>query len=250
VSGSSLALDGNLVSLSREDWHSRWRQLWFAQPGLLECDISRESLGVWHDRKATRDEEDNQWEAALWHLGRMAKLKFEVPRERVDRLRRFQRAWRFAPTVREVHSLETYPAPTDEERRAITKEALTAPLWVAPGPFVDFAYFLPERTDYVAGYVAREIVTDASCVVRILLGSNDGVRLWMDDTPVFDFVRARYAIPDEDTKEVPLSPGRHVLLIEVSQTERAWGLYFRIEDLQGRSLTLTDSGRLEALHIR
>jgi hypothetical protein len=67
----------------------------------------------------------------------------------------------------------------------------------------------------------------------ILLGSDDGVRLWVNDELVHTNPTYRGAAPDQDRVAVNLKKGWNKVLIKVLQGAGGWGYYFRFSDPKG-----------------
>jgi len=66
--------------------------------------------------------------------------------------------------------------------------------------------------------------------VTLLLGSDDGLRLWVNDLLVHTNPSYRGAYPDQDRVRVNLKAGWNKILIKVLQGGGAWGYYLRIPD--------------------
>ena len=64
----------------------------------------------------------------------------------------------------------------------------------------------------------------------LLLGSDDGVRLWVNDILVHNNPTYRGAYPDQDRIQVNLKAGWNKILIKVLQGSGGWGYYLRIAD--------------------
>ncbi len=67
----------------------------------------------------------------------------------------------------------------------------------------------------------------------LLLGSDDGVRLWVNDQLVHTNPVYRGAYPDQDRVKVSLKAGWNKVLIKVLQGAGGWGYYLRIPDPKG-----------------
>jgi len=66
--------------------------------------------------------------------------------------------------------------------------------------------------------------------VLLLLGSDDGVKLWVNDALVHTNPTYRGAYPDQDKIRVHLKAGWNKILIKVLQGAGGWGYYLRIPD--------------------
>ena len=179
----------------------------------------------------------------------------ELQRVEPDSLRRaqrllagpFVRKWRFAPDSCSWKTFSAFASVANEDLRAIEAAASQADLRGAEDgtPFVDFTRHFPEgqRTS-VAGYALRTIRLDQPRRIKIHTGSDDALRLWLNGTCIADVLRLRQARPDSECTLADLQPGENRILVEVSQAGGAWGLYLRVEDVDGGSLCLTDDGEL------
>jgi hypothetical protein len=68
---------------------------------------------------------------------------------------------------------------------------------------------------------------------HVLLGTDDGVRLWLNDRLVHENPAYRGAYPDTDKIKVTLRPGWNKVLIKVLQGAGGWGFYLRFTDPDG-----------------
>jgi hypothetical protein len=67
-------------------------------------------------------------------------------------------------------------------------------------------------------------------IYRMLVGSDDGVRIWINGGLVHTNPAYRGAYPDQDRISVPLKKGWNSLLIKVLQGGGGWGFYVRFVD--------------------
>jgi hypothetical protein len=68
---------------------------------------------------------------------------------------------------------------------------------------------------------------------HILLGSDDGVRVWLNDELVHSNPAYRGHYPDQDKVKVSLRKGWNKVLIKVLQGDGGWGFYLRFADPDG-----------------
>ena len=66
------------------------------------------------------------------------------------------------------------------------------------------------------------------------IGSDDGVRIWINEDVVHTNPAYRGAYPDQDTFSVHLNQGWNRILIKVLQGAGGWGFYARFVDPDGR----------------
>jgi hypothetical protein len=191
-------------------------------------------------------EDDIEWEAAAWHLERLAALGEKVG-PRLERLQEFVRTWHWVPRPEPWEDIKDFVPIDNGRRRAIEESALAARKVTSRGPMIQFATRFPRSAMNVAAYVARRIIAEGPRKIRIRAGSDDAIRIWVNGVPVLAKLVFRGALPDQDEAEADLRPGENVLLVEVSNAGGGWHLYLRLEDSSGRKLRLTDDDRLVPL---
>ena len=89
---------------------------------------------------------------------------------------------------------------------------------------------------YALGWLSAP--EDTSAVM--LVGSDDGVRVWINDALVHSNPAYRGATPDQDRIPVSLRKGRNKVLIKVLQGAGGWGYYVRFADPDGKFRWTTD----------
>jgi hypothetical protein len=102
---------------------------------------------------------------------------------------------------------------------------------LAAGPegFVDLdAHFDPN--DWVLAYAYTEIVSPAELDTDMVIGSDDGIKIWLNGTLVHDNHVHRGWAPDQDRIAVHLNEGTNTLLVKVDEGGGAWGFSVRIVD--------------------
>lgn len=157
----------------------------------------------------------------------------------------FVTRWQFATLTRRWSDHGQFVSLNAAELQEIEASALAAPVVDSESRFVDFATQVPtERTNNVAGYAFRTVHAKEAMKVRMLTGSDDALRTWLNGRVVVSALALRAAAPDTDSNEVELPAGENRLLVEVSQAGGGWGLYLRFEDAAGKRLRLTDAGEL------
>jgi WD40 repeat protein len=246
LSGQRIAEARRLVQLTPQEWMDRWRQLRRRRPELVSFDRSEDAARAWHRRHAERCREREEWQAAEWHLRRLAALG-EKDEPSMLRLRTHVRAWRFARTMLPWPDPGSFPALDAALRETVEAEALAAELSTSPSPRVDFCRRFPEALDGTAAYAARAIFCERPRKVWFLVGSDDAIRVWVNGSLIHESLVRRSAVPDQEEAEAELREGENRLLVEVANDVGPWALFLRIEDGGGQILCLTDDGRLEPL---
>ncbi len=80
---------------------------------------------------------------------------------------------------------------------------------------------------------------------RLLTGSDDSLRVWVNGRLCQSRLALRPARPDEDRAPVELQAGDNLVLVEVSNATGGWGLFFRLEDAAGRKLRVAPDGTVQ-----
>ncbi len=81
-----------------------------------------------------------------------------------------------------------------------------------------------------AGYALVYVYTPKGTESVLLIGSDDGVAVWLNGTEIHRNDVNRPAIPDEDAVLCYLNAGWNEVLCKVSQEGWGWGLYLRFTD--------------------
>jgi hypothetical protein len=89
-----------------------------------------------------------------------------------------------------------------------------------------------------------EVHSDRPRTLRLLTGSDDALRVWVNGTLVTQALELRPARPDQDATEIELNAGINRLFVEVSQATGDWGFYARLEDLDGNPVRVNEKGQI------
>ena len=91
--------------------------------------------------------------------------------------------------------------------------------------YIDLAKLFSPKKDVVS-YAYRTVNLPEAKVLKFGVGSNDGVRVWINGKLVLDRKVLRPAVPNEDQISVPMKKGENAILVKVDQTGNKWGFYF------------------------
>ena len=94
---------------------------------------------------------------------------------------------------------------------------------------VDFATYL-KPVDWTVAYALTYVWSPDERDTKIFAGSDDGIRIWLNDELVHHNLVKRGPIPDNDKAVGLLKKGWNKLLVKVEQGEGWWGFYLRIPD--------------------
>jgi HEAT repeat protein len=87
-----------------------------------------------------------------------------------------------------------------------------------------------------AGYLKAQIVSTQECNAALLLGSDDGVKAWLNGGVVFSTNVDRGEIPDQDMAPVQLKQGTNNLMLKISQGGGGWSARARIVGYDGQPI--------------
>jgi hypothetical protein len=99
----------------------------------------------------------------------------------------------------------------------------------------DLAAFFPEQANCVA-YLKTRIVAPANCDAALLLGSDDGVKAWVNGSLVHGNNVDRGLVVDQDMAPIQLRAGPNELLLKVTQGGGGWAACARIVASDGRPI--------------
>ncbi len=86
-----------------------------------------------------------------------------------------------------------------------------------------------------AVYLTRELATTDDRSVTLFFGSNDGIRVWLNDQEILNNNASRGVQADEDRVDTTLRPGSNTLLVKISNLGNRSGFYFRSMAAAGRA---------------
>ncbi len=84
--------------------------------------------------------------------------------------------------------------------------------------------------DYTVAYALTYVWSPDERPTKVFVGSDDGVRIWLNDELIHHHLVKRGPIPDNDKAEGVLKKGWNKLLVKVEEGEGWWGFYLRIPD--------------------
>lgn len=91
--------------------------------------------------------------------------------------------------------------------------------------YIDFAKLF-QPSENVVAYAYREMQVEDDKNMKIGIGSNGGVRVWINGKFVLDRSVSRKAEPNQDVVSIPLKKGKNTILVKVDQLAGGWGFYF------------------------
>src|SRR5205085_10266398 len=79
-----------------------------------------------------------------------------------------------------------------------------------------------------ASYMSVEVESPADQDAEILLGTDDGAKLWVNGKEVFATDATRAAAPGQDAVKVKLVKGKNTVLLKVANGNNPHGFYFTL----------------------
>ena len=99
----------------------------------------------------------------------------------------------------------------------------------AEGDHLDLGTHVAREAPMLA-YVAVVVTAPVARVARVMLGSDDGARVWCNGALVWTHAVHRPLGPDQDAFDVPLRAGRNLLLVKIKNDDGGFGLMLRVAD--------------------
>lgn len=103
---------------------------------------------------------------------------------------------------------------------------------VPSGDMVNLWVVFPGQVDCVA-YLKTQVIAPQDCDALLLLGSDDGVKAWLNGAVVHANNTDRGAVPDQDTAPIQLKKGANLLMLKITQGQGGWVACARIVSKEG-----------------
>jgi len=87
--------------------------------------------------------------------------------------------------------------------------------------------------EFVVCYAVSYIHSDRDTTVPLLLGSDDGAKVFLNGNELYRFLDVRIAAPDQDTIPLALKKGWNELLVKVENNFGGYAFYTRVIDRDG-----------------
>ena len=102
---------------------------------------------------------------------------------------------------------------------------------------MNLAALFPGRENCVA-YLKTQVLCPAATEAMLLLGSDDGVKVWLNGEDVHSNNVDRGEVVDQDAAAVHLRKGENELLLKVTQGGGGWSARARIVGTNGQPIEL------------
>lgn len=91
------------------------------------------------------------------------------------------------------------------------------------------------KPDYAVAYALAEIKTDSAFTAFLAIGSDDGVKVWLNGKLVHRNWVGRALMPDQDVLPITFIKGSNQLVLKVQDVVRDWGFTVRFLDREALS---------------
>lgn len=88
-----------------------------------------------------------------------------------------------------------------------------------------------------AAYLRNQIWSEREQRVRLELGSDDGIKAWLNGELIHAHRASRGVSPGDDMVEITLRPGWNPLLLKITQSTGSWGACARLRNLDGSNVS-------------
>ena len=122
-----------------------------------------------------------------------------------------------------VGAVAVFDIPFGPEKPGETVKWYAAPA----GDTINLMGFFPNQTDCVA-YLKTEIIAPEATDAILLMGSDDGIKAWLNGTVVHSNNIDRGQIVDQDMAPIKLKQGSNELMLKVTQGGGGWSVCTRI----------------------
>jgi len=110
--------------------------------------------------------------------------------------------------------------------------------WVLVNPDEDHAYWRVDFNDIFPGenkvaYLKTTIVSPADQEAKLFIGSDDGVKVWLNSELIHENNTERGLMPDEDKMDIQLKKGDNTLMLKITQGVGGWEASAAVCDMDG-----------------
>jgi putative heme-binding domain-containing protein len=96
------------------------------------------------------------------------------------------------------------------------------------GGYVDLAAHFAGKSANIVSYLTREFESPADQEATIVLGTDDGAKLWLNGKLVYTSKLTRAAAPEQDTVKVKLKKGANRLVLKINNGDGPHGFYLTL----------------------
>jgi putative heme-binding domain-containing protein len=97
-----------------------------------------------------------------------------------------------------------------------------------PGGYLDLQTFFAPNSANIVSYLTCEIDSPAEQDATVLMGTDDGSKLWINDKLVHTSKVTRAAAPEQDSVKVKLKKGVNRIVLKINNGDGPHGFYFTV----------------------
>lgn len=101
---------------------------------------------------------------------------------------------------------------------------------------VDFLELYGKKSNGKLAYAWTYVKSDKNRDVKLLVGSDDGIKIWINGKQVFSHLIKRGLTPAEETVDAKLKKGWNSILLKVENDVGGWAFSFDIKDKDGNPI--------------
>lgn len=125
------------------------------------------------------------------------------------------------PPEQEINLKKTY-------RGVAGQEVRWRPAKIQKSGYLDLSIFRP--SDLTVAYALSYVRSPREQTLPLLVGSDDGVKVFLNGKEIYRLLKIRPAVPDQDTVAATLQKGWNTLLLKIENNLGGFGCYARIAD--------------------
>lgn len=170
--------------------------------------------------------------------GQAVESRIEAIRGKMSELAGYLLDWRVSPVykregIKDDELFEIVFAPEDD-LESVEWQPMPIKSLAEDTRFIDFHAHFPG--DYRAVYVRTRLWSPEEQPARLELGSDDGIKIWLNGELVHAKNIQRGSAPGQDKVNVTLQKGWNPILVKVTQAFAGWNLIARVVSREGQPL--------------
>lgn len=120
-----------------------------------------------------------------------------------------------------------------ESTEMLSKDPATGEPRPLKTTIIDFLKAYPDSATASSAYALAFVESPSDLIRNLLVGSDDGITIWLNGEKIHDNQTTRPIVPDEDLVLARFHTGRNVLLVEVTNAAGYWGFMLRFSPTGG-----------------
>jgi hypothetical protein len=149
----------------------------------------------------------------------------------------------YSPEKRAFDPNDTFMLDDGSIARWIPIDTLKTETW---GVWVDLLALLLKKT-YATAYIVTYLHSPSDQDALLLFGTDDGVKVWVNDSLVFGNKIFRACQADDDAVRIHLHKGANKIMAKILQDVGGWGFQFRVADMNGDPMPEVVCSRMDTV---